>query len=195
MWWLYYPATTACAAGSRWLAAGSHALPMLPVASAYSLPLPGQRLVLDIADDLPMLEAIDTGRSAHHSCVGIAPPPSTALTNVVAVLEIGEQVVESGQVELRCVGRARAPVRRGAGREPTPCVPFADTPLEVGDILAAADYETDIAELHAECRALQAPPDMSTHTSTCNHDTCPGVGRCHGVGMTPIIQGIQGGHS
>ena len=157
MWWLY-PATTACAAGSRWLAAGSHALPMLPVASAYSLPLPGQRLVLDIADDLPMLEAIDTGRSAHHSCVGIAPPPSTALTNVVAVLEIGEQVVESGQVELRCVGRARAPVRRGAGREPTPCVPFADTPLEVGDILAAADYETDIAELHAECRALQAPP-------------------------------------
>ena len=36
--------------------------------------------------------------------------------------------------------------------------PLADTPLEVGDILAAADYETDIAELHAECRALQAPP-------------------------------------
>lgn len=154
-----YPATTACAAGSRWLAAGSHALPMLPAASAYNLPLPGQRLVLDI--DLPM-EAIDTGRSAHHSCVGIAPPPGTALTNVVAVLEICEQVVASGQVELRCVGRARAPVRRGAGREPTPCVPFADTPLEACDILAAADYEADIAELHAECRALQAPPDMST---------------------------------
>ena len=154
-----YPATTACA--RQWLAAGSHALPMLPVASTYSLPLPGQRLTLDIADDVQMLEALHTGRSAHHSCVGIAPPPgATALTDVVAVLEIGEQVVALGgsRVELRCVGRARAPVRRSVGREPTPCVPFADTPLEACDILAAADYEADIAGLHAECRALQAPP-------------------------------------
>ena len=139
---------------------------MLPVASTYSLPLPGQRLAL-IAD-AQMLEVLDAGIWSHHSCVGIAPPPGATLTDVMVVLEIGEQVAaprgrtsstaDVQMLELRCVGRARAPVRRSAaaGREPVPCVPFADTPLEACDILAAADYEADIAGLHAECRALQA---------------------------------------
>lgn len=136
--------------GSSWLAAGRHALPLLPFDPTAPLPLPGEKLHLQ--EDESMLRVLELS-ARHYGCVGQRlSAGSGAPTTVVAVLHISDHLCD-----VTCVGRARAPVLdSAASSSSTPVVPFCDDSLEPYDVMAAADYETQILTLHAECRDLEA---------------------------------------
>lgn len=136
--------------GSSWLAAGRHALPLLPFNPTAPLPLPGEKLFLH--EDESTLRAWELSER-HFGCVGQRLSARTgAPTTVVAVLHISDRGVT-------CVGRARAPVLGEAASlssTPVGVVPFCDDSLEPYDVMAAADYEIQILTLHAKCRDLEA---------------------------------------